>query len=163
VSVELGPSPFFEDPDIRNILNCYYYPQLMIKEFSERGFGADRLSMLRYRGQLPECELSLQRGERVIDGSEWQGWFKGVKDSLVFFDPPDDFNGHSPFAVFDSVSGEKIFTDSAYGEYAPSTDNRTNRVRVTSTDDGYLLQYMRVTDAEAMKCRSAPDTTLSPN
>jgi hypothetical protein len=148
VRVELGPSPFFEDPDIRNTLSCYYYPHLVIKEYSERGFGAAWLSMLRHRGNPPACEPTRQRGERLIDESEWQGWFKGVRDTLVFFDPPDDFNGHSPFAVFDSVSGKKIFEDSAYGEHVSSPDYLTSRVRVIATADGYLLRYMRVADAD---------------
>jgi hypothetical protein len=148
VRVELGPSPFFDNPDIRNRLNCYYYPHLMIKEYSERGFGAAQLSMLRRRGNLPECELPRQRGEKIIDISEWEGWFKGVRDTLVFFDPPDDFNGHSRFAIFDSVSGMKIFEDTAYGEHVSSPDHLTSRIRVISTEDGYLLRYMRVADAD---------------
>lgn len=147
VRIELGPSPHFQDQDIRSTLSCYYYPHLMIKEYSERGSGAAWLSMLRHRGQLPECELSRQRGERIIDESEWQGYFKGVKDTLVFFDPHDNFNGHSPFAVFDSVSGKKIFEDAGYGEPVSSPDYMS-RVRVISTEDGYLLKYMRVADAD---------------
>lgn len=148
VSVDLGPSPEYEDPDIRSTLTCYYYPQLMIKQYDEGGSGAVGLSMLRRRGKLPECEPTRHRGERIIHGSEWSGYLKGVKGTLVFFDPADDFNGHSPFAVFDSVSGRKLFQDSAYGEYVSSLDYRTSRVQVISTEHGYLLKYTSVADAD---------------
>ena len=145
-SVDLGPSPQYEDPKIRSVLTCYYYAHVMIKEYDEGGPSAG-LSMLHIRGNLPECRPERQRGERIIDSSEWIGILKGVKDTLVFFDPGEDFNGDSPFAVFDSVSGSKIFQDSAYGEYVSSQDYRTGRVRVITSQGGYVLKYLRVREA----------------
>ena len=146
-SVDLGPSPYFDDPAIRSELRCYYYSQVMIKELNSAGPAADRLSMLDTRQGSPDCEPSHELEERVIESSEWQGWFKGVKDALVFFDAPDVFNRHSPFAVFDSTISEKIFEDIAYGEETSSSDYRTSRLQVIPADGGYLLRYMRVVDA----------------
>jgi hypothetical protein len=149
IAVDAGPWPAYEpSSNLRRTLTCYYYAQVVIKEYDIGGSGAVGLSMLRSQnGESPECKPSRQRGERVIDSSEWYGYFKGVKDSLVFFDPPDDFNGDSSFAVFDSVSGKKIFDDSAYGEPVPE-GYRTSRLRITSTEDGYVLKYLRVSYAD---------------
>lgn len=149
ITVDAGRWPEYEpSSDLRRTLTCYYYPQVVIKEYDIGGSGAVGLSMLRSRnGEPPECKPGRQRGERVIDSSEWYGYFKGVKDALVFFDPPDDFNGDSPFAVFDSVSGKKIFDDSAYGEPVPE-GYRTSRLQIVSTKDGYTLKYLRVSYAD---------------
>jgi hypothetical protein len=144
VTVDLGPSPQFNDHDIRSTLTCYYYPHLMVKEYAQGGSGAEWLSMLHSRGKLPECKLSHERGERVIDESEWIGYLKGVKDALVFFDANDDFDGDFPFAIYDSITGKKLFEDSAYGENVAS--GSSSRVRVFSTKPGYLLKYLRVSD-----------------
>ena len=146
VNVELGPSPSFEDANVRSLLRCHYYLHLMVKEYSEGGPSADLLSMLRRWGELPRCELSRQRGEKVVD--EWHGFFKGVKDSLVFFDAGQAFNGDSPFAVFDSVSGKKIFQSSAYAEYEPSLGYDTSRIRVIAAEGNYLLTYTSVAYAD---------------
>lgn len=127
--------------DIRQTLTCYYYSHVMIKEYDIGGSGAVGLSMLSSGAEQPACKPSRQPGERVIGPAEWEGYLKGVKETLVFFGPPDNFNGHSPFAVFDSVSGQKIFEDSEYGDVS-------SRLRVIATDDGYLLKYMRVADAD---------------
>jgi len=142
-SVDVGPSPQYEDPEIRTTLTCYYYADVMVKEHYEGGAGA-ALSMVRVRGALPACEPTHQRGEEIIDDPKWIGYLKGVKDTLVFFEAYDDFNGDYPFAVFDLVSGEIIFTDSAYGEYVSSSGNHISRVKVIPKQDGYLLKYLRV-------------------
>jgi hypothetical protein len=149
VSVDAGRWPENADSGIRQTLTCYYYPQVMVKEYDVGGSGAVGLSMLRREGDAPSCEPSRQSGERVIDLSEWEGYLKGVKDTLVFFDPPDDFHGHSAFAIFDSVSGEKIFEDTAYGESVPSVSYLTSRPQVIATDGEYSLKYMRVADADS--------------
>jgi hypothetical protein len=146
VTVGYNPFPQFKEVDVRGEVRCYYYPHLMIKEYDSGGSGGG-LSILHSRGELPECKSTHQRGERVIDGSEWSGYLKGVKDTLVFFDPPDDFNGDSPFAVYDSVSGKQIFADSAYGEPTPE-GYRTGRLQVIATEHGYLLKYLRVAYAD---------------
>jgi hypothetical protein len=146
VAVDYNPFPQFEDVDVRGEVRCYYYPHLMIKEYDQGGSGA-ALSILHSRGNVLECKSTHQRGERVIDGSEWSGYLKGVKDTLVFFDPPDDFNGDSAFAVYDSVSGKQVFVDSAYGELTPE-GYRTGRLQLIATEHGYLLKYLHVAYAD---------------
>ena len=147
--MDAGPWPESEPSShARKTLTCYYYPRVMIKEYDIGGSGAVGLSMLSVSGEPPACKPSRQSGERVIDVSEWEGYLEGVKDALVFFGPPDDFNGHSPFAVFHSVSGKKLFEDSAYGGTVPSSSYRASRLQILSMPDAYVLRYLRVADAD---------------
>ena len=92
---------------------------------------------MRNPGQLPECSDAQEPGERIIEYPEWQGYFKGVKGDLVLFNDSDTFNGGFPFAVFDSVTGNKVFEDSA-------TVETSSNVRVFSNEAGYVLEYRRV-------------------
>lgn len=48
----------------------------MIKEHDIGGSGAVGLSMLHHEGEPPPCKPAPQPGERVIDSSEWYGYFK---------------------------------------------------------------------------------------
>jgi hypothetical protein len=44
----------------------------------------------------------------VIDGSEWSGYFKGVRGNLVFFNAADGTNAGIPFVVNDSRTGRRF-------------------------------------------------------
>lgn len=133
----------------RKTLSCYHFPDFMVKEYSESGKGAEWLAILPSRGKLPEYGSSHGRGERVIEISAWSGYFKGVKGSLVFFDAADSANGALPLANYDSVTGKKIFEDSAYDQTAWMKDKRPpfSCLRVTPTKLGFLVRYHRVTEA----------------
>lgn len=135
--IDFGPARQFENhPEYRATLVCYYYPRLMIKEYDDFSPGAV-LSILSRQGKLPACNRVPQRGERAVrDGL---GYLKGVKDALVFFDAGETFNGELGFDIYDSVSGKKIFGDSAY---------TSGNFRVVSAQDGYVLKYLRVVDAD---------------
>jgi hypothetical protein len=140
VSVDLGPSPYTPDnPEIRNTLSCFYFPHLLIKEYDQGQVGAEWLSILRRRGKLPECKLSHQPGERVIDGSEWEGNFKGVKGNLVFFDGGEVQFSALSFAVFDLTTGKKLFEDDAYVSQKAGRPN----LRTFSTKAGVTVKYLR--------------------
>ena len=145
-TIDLGQSRF-RDEGVRNSLSCYYFPGLLVKEYDGGRQSSEWLSMLRGPEPLPKCELAHRPGERVIEKSEWPGYFKGVKGTLVFFDADDSANGEFLFAVYDSVTGQAVFEDSAY-DLAESTfvakSAPFSRVRVTATKTGYLLHYMRV-------------------
>lgn len=142
VTVDLGPSPYYpDDHDMRSTLSCYYFPHLMIKEYDQHGVGAEWLSILRRRGKLPECKLSHESDERVI---EWEGYFMGVKGNLVLFAGGEIQFGKLPFAVYDSTTTKKLFEDDADATSRP----RPSRLRVISTPAGYVLRYLRVVDAD---------------
>ena len=141
-TVDLGASPYYPDgaDSHPTALSCYYFPDFMVKEHDLAGRGTEWMSILLYRGDPPECKSSHEPGERIIEYPEWEGYFMGVKGKLVFFDGSDTVNGGLPFAVYDSVNGNKIFEDFAYYERASSA----SFVDVVSTSAGFLLKYLRV-------------------
>ena len=97
----------------------------------------------------PTCARSHVSGETVI-GEEWCGYFKGVKENLVFFDACDGMNGGLPFVVYDSKTGKKVFQDSAYDSSMWTKkveDSPFNRLRISRVQDRpLLLKYLRVVD-----------------
>jgi hypothetical protein len=139
VTVDFGPST---EPEKTHVLVCHYYPHLLVKEYAPYGIGTDWLSILRSRDKLPACKRSHEPGERIIKYPEWDGFFKGVKDNLVFFDEAEPVDGSYSFVIYDSVTGKRLFEDSAYYE------NDSSRVRVFSTKAGYLLRYLRVANVD---------------
>jgi hypothetical protein len=141
VTVDIAPSP--RNYNTRGILDCYYYPHLLVKEHAQEGEKGAQLSMLRTSGPQPACQLSREPGEREIEGG---GFLKGVKDNLVFVDGDDTFNGTLSFAVYDSATGKRLFEDWSYSESTPG--RLFSRVRVFSTKAGYLLKYVSVAQAQ---------------
>ena len=145
-TVDLGASPYYPDADDshRTALTCYYFPDFMVKEYDLGGIGAERLSIRVNTGEMPECRVSHEPGERAIEYPEWEGYFLGAKGKLVFFTAGDTVNGGRPFAVYDFSNGKKILEDSAYHERASSP----GLVQVVATSAGYLLRYLRVVEAD---------------
>jgi hypothetical protein len=141
ITVDIAPSP--RNYNRRGILDCYYYPHLLVKEHALDQEKGAQLSMLRARGELPACKLSREPGEREIEGG---GFLKGVKDNLVFVDADDAFNGALGFEVYDSVTGKQLFSDWSYDESTPG--RLFSRVRVFSTKAGYVLKYVSVAQAD---------------
>jgi hypothetical protein len=156
VTVDLGHSPYFpDDQTMRNKLSCFYFPHLMIKQYDQGQVGSQWLSILRSQGNLPGCKLSHEPQERVIQPSEWGGYFKGLKGNLVFFDAGEmAADGSISFAVYDLTTGKKLFEDDA----DPSDNDVPSNLQVISTKAGYLLRYRRVDwagcdlHAEGMAC-----------
>ena len=114
-TVDLGRAPnSFHD---HAKLNCYFYPEFMVKEVDMAEKGAERLAIVPIQhGVLPPCTRARSKNEIVIKPREWSGSFKGVKGNLVFFDADDGWNGGMPFAIYDARTGKKIFNDSALGD-----------------------------------------------
>lgn len=139
VTIQFGPPA---DRTGQHVLICHYYPHLLVKEYVPYGIGTDWLSMLRSPGKLPACKRSHEPGARIIKFPEWNGFFKGVKGHLVFFDNAEPFDGGYAFVIYDSVTGKRRFEDTAYYQ------DDSSRVRVFSTKRGYLLRYLRVTDVD---------------
>jgi len=171
--VDLGPSPSNPpgEQHIRIKLSCYSFPHFTVKQYDSGQKGAEWLSIApRGHGSQPACSESHGPGEKVIDGNEWSGYFRGVKGNLVFFNADDGYDGGLPFAVFDSRTGKKIFHDSAYE--ASMWNKRTpgglfDHLRVDKAEDGtFRLRYLRVVEAgcdlhrDRMKCWASVKSKL---
>jgi hypothetical protein len=147
-----GPSPYYPRGSVRTKLTCYFYPTLMVKEYDEGQKGAEWLAIVPNNTRTaPKCVRSHVPGERVIEGSEWRGYFKGAKRNLVFFNDSDGINGGLPFIVYDARTGQKLFEDSAYDPSMRSRkiqDSPFNRLRVSSAQGSQaVLRYLRVVEA----------------
>jgi len=169
-TVDFGPS-FTEPSDTspawqwnayrraRNTLTCNWFPPVMVKEYDISQKGAEWISFIRTGANAhPECTQSHVPGEKVFDeGSEWSGYFDGVKDDFVFLGAADGFNGGIQFAVYDSRTGKKVFEDTdcltcmylkkVYGKEPLAAP--FNRMRIRKVPGGPVtLKYMRVEQAD---------------
>ena len=150
--VDFGPSPYYPAGRVRIKLTCYFYAKLMVKQYDAGQKGAEWLSFTPIqKAGAPVCVESHGPGEKVIDGGEWSGYFRGVKGNLVFLDAADGTDLGIPFAVYDSVTRKKIFEDSAYDSRIENREveqSLFNRMRVATAADGtVILKYLRVADA----------------
>lgn len=150
--VDFGPSPYMRG--YRNRLSCYFYLTFVVMEYDEGQKGAEWHAIVPIQnGIAPACIEPDKPGQKIIK-HEWGGYFKGVKENLVFFDAADGTDGGIPFAVYDSGTGKKIFEDSAYESrgsrgYKKVVDASFNRLRFSKTSDGRLsLRYLRVIEAD---------------
>ena len=144
VTVDLGRDPNYPADDAHDILSCYYFPQLLVKELDVKGnVGSEWLSILRSRDALPACKRSHEPGERVIKYPEWNGYFWGVKAGLVFFSCPEFAQASCTFAVYDSTSGKKLFMD----DVAVTNKGRDIHMQVFSTKAGVVARYDAAADA----------------
>jgi hypothetical protein len=154
--VDFGPSPYYPSGArrIRVKLSCFFYPAIIVKEYDEGQKGAEWLAIAPIKeGIIPSCVRSHSTGERVIEGAEWSGYFSGVKGNLAFFDADDGTNGGIPFVVYDSITGKKVFEDSAYNSLmwkmgVKIEDSAFNTLRVSNDQvRGVSLKYLRVVEA----------------
>jgi hypothetical protein len=170
-TVDLGPSASGADTHIK--VNCYFYSTFMIKEVDLGEKGADRLAVVPITSEImPECTRAQAKTEKVINSDEWTGYFKGVKNNLVFFDADDGVNGGLGFAVYDPRTGKKIFDDSALGNLdfldAPAGKVLLRYTRVLETmcvvpkDPDCWSQIQKTTglvNAPAPDCRKGYETS----
>ncbi|HEY6251097.1 MAG TPA: hypothetical protein VI685_14140 [Candidatus Angelobacter sp.] len=136
-TVVLGRSP--SRPHTPAKVNCYFYSGFMVKEVDLGEKGADRLSIVPIEhGVMPGCVRTKSKREMAINQDEWSGYFKGVKNGLVFFDADDGWNGGMPFAIYDSRTGKRVFNDAAVGklEFLPSQGHEVS------------LRYTRIVEGE---------------
>jgi hypothetical protein len=144
--VDFGPSPFYRaSQNVRNQLTCCYYPTFTVKEYDRGEKGAEWLSIV--PSAQAACALKHEQHEKVYT-VEWNGYFWGVKDTIVFFDASDGEDGGMPFAAFDSGTGRKLFEDSSLLGYYQKTLHLKNAFRITSdADRNPRLTYLRVARA----------------
>jgi len=148
--VDFGPSPYYANTSTapRAKLSCYFYLTFIVKEYDEGEKGAEWLAIAPIGDmKAPECSRSHVPSEKVIEGREWSGYFKGARGNLVFFTGDDGYNGGMPFAVYDSRTGKKLFDDVAYDSSFVNKgvpDSPFNRLRVSGPHDSPRLSYLRV-------------------
>jgi hypothetical protein len=144
--VDFGPSPFYRaSQHVRNRLTCYYYPGFAVKEYDQGEKGAEWLSIV--PSAQAACARRHEEHEKVYT-TEWSGYFRGVRGTVVFFNASDGEDGGMPFAAFDSGTGRKLFEDSSLLDYYQKTLHLKNVFRVTSeADQNPRLTYLRVARA----------------
>lgn len=142
VTVDLGRSPNFPENDIRNTLSCYYFPNLLIKEYDQGAPGAEWFSILRSQEKLPACKLLHEPRERIVF-KKWYGYFWGLKGNLIFLEGADPQQGMSSFAVFNATTLKKLFEDDA----SLSAADETVHMQVFSTKAGVVAKYLAATYA----------------
>jgi len=149
----------------RNRVTCYYFPDFMVKEVDLGEEGAERLGIVPVTPQSPaRCTRARSKDEIVIDPKEWSGYFMGVKNGYVFFSGSDLWNSSTPFAIFDSKTGKKLFEDSFRNkiDFARGPDqNISMRYLRVVTDDCLILKdsacWQRMAAKYGLDVASAPD------
>jgi hypothetical protein len=137
-TVDLGPSK--SSSAARAQLKCYYFPGFMVKEVDQGEKGAARLAIVPNTKYVPKCNQTQYKSEMVVNAEEWSGYFKGVRNSFVFFDADDGVNGGLGFAVYDARTGKKLFSDSAVGPlHFPERQ-----------DNAFAIKYERLVQAECV-------------
>jgi hypothetical protein len=154
--VDYGAPKDFPSNPHHDQLTCFYYPGLMVKQFTnDWNKGALFLSFLRFDQTRPACVKEHSADEKVLDSQEWVGYFRGVvKGDLVFFDSDDGQDGGMPFAIYDSKTQKKVFEDNAYwagmwNQKLRPRQSPFNDMRLRITHDGnVVLTYLRVLSTE---------------
>lgn len=145
-------------------VTCYFFPNFMVKEVDMGEVGAERLGIVPVKPQSTEkCVRARGKEEIVIPAEQWSGYFMGVKNGYVFFSGDDLWNGATPFAIFDSASGKKLFEDSAKADIAFTTNGQTIAMRYLRvvSDDCFILKdaacWQRMAVKYGLDNAAAPD------
>jgi hypothetical protein len=102
--------------DVSEKLTCTYYNGWAAKEIDAGEKGAARLSFVRYSipTSRPPCVKAAAANEKILD--DWSGYFIGAVGDLAVFSSDDGWNGGEGFAIYDTSSGRKVFSDVAVGD-----------------------------------------------
>jgi hypothetical protein len=149
----------------RHRVTCYFFPNFMVKEVDMGEVGAERLGIVPVTPQSTgKCVRTRGKEEIVIPAEQWSGYFMGVKNGYVFFSGSDLWNSASPFAIFDSRTGKKLFDDSAAKDLSfitrPDQTITIRYLRVVS-DDCFILKdaacWQRMAAKYGLDAATAPD------
>src|ERR1051326_5692828 len=126
-------------------VTCYFFPNFMVKEVDMGEVGAERLGIVPVTPRSTgKCVRARGKEEIVIPAEQWSGYFMGVKNGYVFFSGDDLWNGATPFAIFDSRTGKKLFDDSA-----------KEISFVTKPDQAMAMHYLRVVSDDCFILKDA--------
>ena len=162
--VDLGNAPGTMPPRSIN-LTCWYYHDFVIKQLDDPSLKGAAWVTVAPAGEgihLP-CRRPHEAGERYLGKDRthyFGGYFKGVKDQLVFLDAADGMNGGISFIAYDWKSGRPIFQDTAlFWDGQDLRNGPQDNVQFSRTSGGSLvLHYRRVVEStcsiptEGMKC-----------
>ncbi len=138
-TVDLGPSRY--SMHTHGKVTCYLFPHFMVKEVDLGQKGADKLAIVPIaNGVAASCTAARAKSEMIVRPHDWSGYFKGVKNNLVFFRADDGLNGGMGFAIYDAKTGKKIFEDVALGQIE----------FVEHPGKLVAMNYTRVIDAECI-------------
>ena len=148
----------------RHRVTCYFFPNFMVKEVDMGEVGAERLGIVPMTPQSTgKCVRARGKEEIVIPAEQWSGYFMGVKKEYVFLSGSDLWNSASPFAIFDSTTGKKLFEDSAREISFVTKPDQTigmRYLRVVS-DDCFILKdaacWQRLAAKYGLDKAAAPD------
>lgn len=120
-------------------LTCDYFSSFMVKQLDLGEEGAAWFAIAPAPpGHLPVCSRAHGAGEKVIEGSDWCGYFQGAKQDYVFLSACEAYNGGLDFAVFDARTGKKVFQDTA-------VDSTAGGLQFSRAADGSIsLRYSRI-------------------
>jgi hypothetical protein len=148
----------------RHRVTCYFFPNFMVKEVDMGEVGAERLGILPVTPQSTgKCVRARGKEEIVIPAEQWSGYFMGVKDGYVFFSGDDLWNGATPFAIFDSTTGKKLFEDSVKADIAFTANGQIVSMRYLRvvSDDCFILKdaacWQRMAAKYGLETAAAPD------
>jgi hypothetical protein len=123
-------------------LTCDTYDGFMVKVVVERGEkGSARLALVRFdpESAAPACEEAAAPGEVAL--ADWSGYFAGARSHYVFFGDEDGWEARSTaFAVYDVVTGKKVFADAAVPD--------VSEARIDQVGRDLRLRYRRAWKAE---------------
>ena len=126
-------------------VTCYFFPNFMVKEVDMGEVGAERLGIVPVKPRSTgKCVRARSKEEIVIPAEQWSGYFMGVKKDYVFLSGDDLWNSSSPFAIFDSKTGKKLFEDSA-----------KEISFVTRPDQTIAMRYLRVVSDDCFILKDA--------
>lgn len=133
-TVELGHTQYGQAK-----LTCDYFASFMVKQLDQGEEGASWIAIVPARtGHSPACTRAHAEAEKVIPGHDWCGYFQGAKQSFVFLNACNAYNGGLDFAVYDARTGTRIFQDTA-------VDSDAGGPHFSRAPDGRLtLLYSRV-------------------
>lgn len=148
----------------RHRVTCYFFPNFMVKEVDMGEVGAERLGIVPVKPQSTgKCVRARGKDEIVIPAEQWSGYFMGVKKDYVFLSGEDLWNSSSPFAIFDSRTGKKLFEDSAKKISFVTRPDQTIAMRYLRvvTDDCFILKdaacWQRMAAKYGLDAATVPD------
>lgn len=160
VDLRKTPNPLTD----RARVTCYFFPNFMVKEVDMGEVGAERLGIVPVTPQsMGKCARARSKEEIVIPAEQWSGYFMGVKKDYLFLSGYDLWNGATPFAIFDSRTGKKLFEDSAKEISFVTRPDQTIAMRYLRvvSDDCFILKdaacWQRITAKYGLDNAAAPD------
>jgi hypothetical protein len=129
---EIYPLAFDKQYQNKNQLSCYAYSTFAVTELDTGEKGATNISV-RYKSKDMTTEGLCQKdfkGKRV-SLSDIDGYFGGVIGKYIFIDSADGFGALYGIAVYDALSGAKVFETEYNGSKGFIIERPDNKISFT--------------------------------